>query len=92
MLKCNFNKVASNFIEIALQHGCSPVNLLHIFRTPFIKTLLGGCFCFSNVPLTLSYIMLKNGQTYFKNFAVQLLSFMNARINPIQDGKQEVKS
>ena len=27
----------SNFIEIALQHGCSPVNLLHIFRTPFPK-------------------------------------------------------
>ena len=27
MLKCDFNKVAL--------HGCSPVNLLHIFRTPF---------------------------------------------------------
>ena len=25
----------SNFIEIALRHGCSPVNLLHIFRTCF---------------------------------------------------------
>ena len=25
----------SNFIEIALRHGCSPVNLLHIFRKPF---------------------------------------------------------
>ena len=24
-----------NFIEITLRHGCSPVNLLHIFRTPF---------------------------------------------------------
>ena len=49
--KCDFNKVAkqlywnhtstwvqSNVIEIALRHGCSPVNLLnllHIFRTPF---------------------------------------------------------
>ena len=41
MLKCHFNKVAllSNFIEIALRHRCSPVNLLHIFsfRTPFPK-------------------------------------------------------
>ena len=27
----------SNFIEIALRHGCSPVNLLHISRTPFTK-------------------------------------------------------
>ena len=26
-----------NFIEIALRHGCSPANLLHIFRTPFPK-------------------------------------------------------
>ena len=23
----------------------SPVNLLHIFRTPFLRTNLGGCFC-----------------------------------------------
>ena len=30
-------KLQSNFIEIALRHGCSPVNLLHIFRTPFPK-------------------------------------------------------
>ena len=28
-------KMQSNFIEIALRHGCSPINLLHIFRTPF---------------------------------------------------------
>ena len=26
-----------NCIEITLQHGCSPVNLLHILRTPFSK-------------------------------------------------------
>ena len=28
-------KLQSNFIEIALRHGCSPINMLHIFRTPF---------------------------------------------------------
>ena len=27
----------SNFIEITLRRGCSPVSLLHIFRTPFTK-------------------------------------------------------
>ena len=37
MPKCDFNKVAL--------HGCSPVNLLHIFRTPFLRTPLDGCFC-----------------------------------------------
>ena len=34
-------KLQSNFIEIALQHGCSPVNLLHIFRTPFPRNTFG---------------------------------------------------
>ena len=37
MPKCDFNKVAVQFTEITLQHACSPVNLLHIFRTPFLK-------------------------------------------------------
>ena len=43
MPKCDFNKVAlqSNFIEIALRHGCSPVNLLYIFRTPFPRNTSG---------------------------------------------------
>ena len=30
-------KFQSNFIEITLWHGCSLVNLLHTFRTPFLK-------------------------------------------------------
>ena len=30
-------KLIWNFIEITLRHGCYPVNLLHIFRTPFPK-------------------------------------------------------
>ena len=43
MPKCNFNKVAwqSNFIKMTLQHGYSPVNLLHIFRKPFPKNTCG---------------------------------------------------
>ena len=31
----------SNFIEITLRHGCSPVNSLHIFRTPSTKNTSG---------------------------------------------------
>ena len=34
-------KLQSNFIGITLQHGCSPVNLLHIFGTPFTKNTSG---------------------------------------------------
>ena len=40
MPKCDFNKV----IEIAFRHGCSFVNLLHIFRTPFDKSTYEGLF------------------------------------------------
>ena len=32
---CDFN-LQSNFIEITLRHGRSPVNLLHIFKTPLL--------------------------------------------------------
>ena len=42
MPKCDFNKVACNFIKIAFRHGCSPVNLLHIFRILFPKNTTGG--------------------------------------------------
>ena len=31
-------KLLCNFIEIALRYGCSLVNLLHIFRTTFLKS------------------------------------------------------
>ena len=49
MQKCDFNKVTllllllllCNFIEMALQHWCFPVSLLHIFRTPFLKNTSG---------------------------------------------------
>ena len=34
-------KLLCNFIEITLLHGCSPVNLLHIFRTPFPRNTSG---------------------------------------------------
>ena len=34
-------KLVWNFIEITLRHGCSPVNLLHIFRTLFTKNNSG---------------------------------------------------
>ena len=37
----DFNKVPllRNFIKVALQHKCSPTELLHIFRTPFPKNI-----------------------------------------------------
>ena len=44
-------KLLWNFIEIALRHGCSPVNLLHIFRNPFPKNTSGWLLLtFENYP------------------------------------------
>ena len=34
-------KLRSNFIEITLWHGCSPVNLQHTLRNPFLKNTSG---------------------------------------------------
>ena len=39
MPKCDLQ---SNFIEITLWYVCCPVNLLHIFRTPFPRSTSGG--------------------------------------------------
>ena len=41
MSKCNFNKVGKQLMEITLQPGCPPVNVLPVFRTPFPKTTYG---------------------------------------------------
>ena len=35
-------KLQTNSIEITLRYGCSTVNLLHIFRTPFPRNTYGG--------------------------------------------------
>ena len=40
-IKLQSRAVAEQLFEIALRHGCSPVNLLHIFRTPFLKNTSG---------------------------------------------------
>ena len=50
-------KLQSNFIEITLQHGCSPVNMLHIFRAPFSNNTSGQ--------LLLSSVHVKNELVLF---------------------------
>ena len=48
-------KLQSNFIEIALLHGCSPVNLQHFFRAPFYKNTYGRLLLFVVVYCICSY-------------------------------------
>ena len=45
-------KLQSKFIEIALWHGYSPVNLLHIFGTP-----LDGCSCLKFMSTSISNLL-----------------------------------
>ena len=42
-------KLQSNFIEITLWHGCSPVNLLRIFRTLFSKNTFGWLLLYISI-------------------------------------------
>ena len=51
-----------NFIEITLRHGCSPVNLLYIFRTPFRKSTCGGLLLAMQSAFTNSYLI-RNART-----------------------------
>ena len=53
-------KLQSNFIEIALRHGCSVANLLHILRTSFPKNSSGW--------LLLKIVQLKKNLSKWKNF------------------------
>ena len=61
-------KLQSTFTEITLRHGCSPVKLLHISRTPFPRNV-SGCLLLSlrssrEVWRRLQAIVIDNGQHY----------------------------
>ena len=60
MPNCDFKKLQSNFIEIALPRGCSPLNFLHIFRTSFPKNASGWLL------LKINALKIKNSSKYGK--------------------------
>ena len=69
-------KLQSNFIKITLRHGCSPVNLLHIFGTPFPKNTSGwlplaGCFCILHLAWCWPRLLQESGS--FKTFMQSFL-------------------
>ena len=47
-------KLLCNFIEIKLRYGCSLVNLLHIFRTPFSENTCKGLLLHFSLIISLS--------------------------------------
>ena len=63
-------KLQNNFIKITLRHGCSPVNLLHIFRTPFPKNTPGWLFLkkfTGNIWQQITYIPLSQNESGNQN-------------------------
>ena len=63
MPKCDFNKAACNFVEITLRHGCTTLNLLHIFRTPFTKNTSRWLL----LPLTFNRVISQNVKFYIRD-------------------------
>ena len=63
MPKCDFNKVACNFVEITLRHGCTTLNLLHIFRTPFTKNTSRWLL----LPLAFNRVISQNIKFYIRD-------------------------
>ena len=75
-------KLQSNSIEITLQYGCSPVNLLHIFRKTFPENTSGGLllYLFSLVSYKVHQKLIwpfngwcaLKGHTYFCSWKLQV--------------------
>ena len=65
----------SNKVKITFRYGCPPVNLLHIFRTPFPRNTSGGLL----LNLLFAEMHLGSCQTFMMELSCQLIlqkSFM----------------
>ena len=70
-------KFLCNFIEIALQPGCSPVNLLHIFRTPFPKKTSGWLLLIRPQYVIQNLTVIVNQRMAVANFTIILRKWLN---------------
>ena len=80
-------KQQKNFVEITLRHGCSPANLLHVFRTTFLKNLSGWLLldiCTSQASSTFSkmsfwdfpWVMLSHPSNWLARFKIFAMPFI----------------
>ena len=87
----DFNKVAFNFIEISLLHGCSPVNLLYKSRINVIFTIIVLPLTWSSVIwLFITFALnaewqLQNIKTFSKYFFYDYVSVAIFRENPYRN-------
>ena len=85
-------KLLCNFIEITPRHGWSPVNLIHIFKTPFPKnTVLSCCLYVGNVALNggsgqlLEYLVSWVCFSYSLKVIVNILLFQSPLMRFVKD-------
>ena len=66
-------KLQSIFTEITIRHGCSPVNLLHIFRAAFLKNI-SWWLLLSNITKTENSMQVNTNLlgTILKNYTVYI--------------------
>ena len=70
-----------NFIEIALRHAYSPVNFMHIFRTPFSKNISEGLPLFTKYKTYLPYIIILSLYILILSCKEIRLSFKEIRLS-----------
>ena len=78
-------KLQSNLIEITLRHGCSAVNLPHVFRTLFTKN--GKRFTTSWWLLLLLLIRIIGKSFFFFNPAPKFTIFIYVDINLLESNE-----
>ena len=84
-------KLQGNVFDITLRHGCSPVNLLHIFRTAFTKNTSGwllqcwvckyGGWCQTESPSKMCELNLNLVWTWIFDSSTWLKMTMDKNIN-----------
>ena len=72
-------KLLGNFIEIPPRRGCSPVNLLHIFRTLFCKNTTGGMLLnvLSFLPVYAIWVWIIPGKHFYTDFFIDFIILLS---------------
>ena len=83
-------RLLCNFIEVTHRHGCCPVNLQHIFRTPLLKNtsgrLLLNFWGSINILLQIPHKMGKNWRKFWVLEAQKYYFAFESRLNFLWNG------
>ena len=83
-----------NFIELTLRHGCSCINLRHIFRTPFHNKSFGGLLLilfstFPRFPRLLQHIFYQQGTSQEKRSFSRKKKFLHESFEVLKENKRK---